>query len=491
VTRTLAATPLALFAFVTALVFAASAARTGLVPNDALALWAGAIMAGDGGLSIGSIVAAYPNIPFLATTFLEFITPSGTPTPALLAAALLGLMAGVWFHALRKAGFSPVIAATATLLLAFHPMILRAAVAGPSAMFLVAFLYLFGGALYDLRARGNISDVMAVGLALLGVAFSHPLGAAMAAASIPFLSMAVRPNLIARSAVNVVLTLAFPTIFAGAAFAYVSWVFPGDGWRFFTAPAESIPEWTASLSGLTGVAALDTAFVIYAAFILGAPFVVAAMIWMSRRRPLLAPALVFAVIAVTAAVLAVITGHFGEPGTVTVAVPVLAAIMLTRIPLDGRRGAIAVLLLVLGWFGGALGLVMVDPRAVTQIQAALQGRAGDQERIDALGLGGMTIGRDGILVDTFNAPAVVLGRGHSSGLLLPSGEPFAIAMLFSRIGTPFVAVPNPQSSAGAGDRLNKTFPFLYRDGPPGYRLLYHNNTWRLFGSQQAEIVRKN
>jgi hypothetical protein len=75
--------------------------------------------------------------------------------------------------------------------------------------------------------------------------------------------------------------------------------------------------------------------------------------------------------------------------------------------------------------------------------------------------------------------------------LLPSGEPFAIALLFSRIETPFVAVPNPQSRAGAGDRLNKTFPFLYSDGPRGYRLIYQNDSWRLFALQRADVVHKN
>jgi hypothetical protein len=50
----------------------------------------------------------------------------------------------------------------------------------------------------------------------------------------------------------------------------------------------------------------------------------------------------------------------------------------------------------------------------------------------------------------------------------------------SRIETPFVAVPDPQIGIGAGDRLNKAFPLLYRRGAPGYRLVYENANWRLF-----------
>ena len=125
---------------------------------------------------------------------------------------------------------------------------------------------------------------------------------------------------------------------------------------------------------------------------------------------------------------------------------------------------------------------------LSQFASALQNSVSDHERADALSLGSATEGRDGILVDGFNAPAVVLGRNHSSGLLLPASAPFAVAMLFTRIEAPFVAVPDPLSKIGTNDRLNKVFPFLYRDGLPGYRLIYQNNTWRLFALQSTDTV---
>lgn len=487
--------PIMLFTFVCALALAASAVGTGMVPDDAVALWAAAVTAGDGELSVGSIVAAYPSIPFLATALIELITPAGTPTPALLAAAILALLAGVWFRALLALGLQAWLAAIATLLLAFHPMLLRAAMAGPGEMFLAASLYFFGISLYDLRARTNIPEVMMTGLALLAVAFSHPIGAAIAAAAVPFLAFAVRPVFVAGSAVNIVLTLVFPTVFAATAFAYVSWVFPGDGWRFF-ASNESTPVWIASLGrltpgGLIGMQALEAGFIIAAAIAMAAPAGIAIITWVHRRRPLAAPAVIFAATAVTAAVFAVATGLFGHPVTMTVVAPVLAAVVLTRVPIAHYRRATVMLLLVLGFAGGALGLAAVDPRTTTSLAAALQGRASDQERADALGLGGATGSRDGILVDAFNSPAVVLGRGHSSGLLLPSGDRFNIAMLFSRIEAPFVAVPDPRSRIGSADRLNKAFPLLYRDGPPGYRLIYQNNTWRLFAREPISLVYAN
>jgi hypothetical protein len=50
---------------------------------------------------------------------------------------------------------------------------------------------------------------------------------------------------------------------------------------------------------------------------------------------------------------------------------------------------------------------------------------------------------------------------------------FALALLFSRIETAFIAVPDPQSNSGTNDRLNKAFPKLFREGGPGYGV----NTW--------------
>jgi hypothetical protein len=372
-------------------------------------------------------------------------------------------------------------------------MLLRAAIAGAGEMLLAAFLYLFGRALYDLRARSNVPEVMGAGLALLGVAFSHPMGAAIAVAAIPFLAFAVSPTLVAGSALNVVLTLAFPALFGAAAFAYVSWVFPGDGWRFFAASPESLSEWIKSLGEWTPAAfltfhALDAGMVIAIGLALGTPAAIVMLLWVRRRRPLIAPAIAFYLTAVTAAIFATATGLFGHPATVTVAAPVLAAIVMTRVPIQHNRRLVILLLLVVGWFGGGAGLTLVDPRTAAQVRAALEGHIGDQARIDALGLGGATAGHEGILVDTFNAPAVILGRGDARGLLLPSGEPFAIAMLFSRISTAFVAVPDPQSVIGGSDRLNKAFPLLYRDGAPGYRLVYHNNTWRMFERIATDAV---
>ena len=483
--RIIPVTLVMLITFVAVFMVSRGATMAGLVPDDAVTLWASAITAGDGQMPIGRIVAAYPTIPFLATSLLEFVTPLGTPTPVLLTACVLALLAGVWLVSFRRAGLPTIVAAVAALLLALHPGLLRAAIAGPADMILAAFLCLLAGALYDLRARSAAPEVMAVALALLGLAFSHPMGAALACAATPLLVFAVRPEMLASSVINLVIALVFPTVFCVGAFVYMSWVFPGSGWSFLVVPAEGIATWAVSFSqifgrGLTGAFSLDATIAVAFALALAAPLVPVAIIWISRRRPLTAPTMVIVAMTIAAVWIAVTTGLFGDPAAVAVMPPILAAVMIARMPVVRERLAPVLMLLVLGWLGGAVGFAIVDPRGATNVVVALEGRGVDPERLAAISLGKATVGRDGVLVDTFNAPAIVLGRGRARGLLSPSDEAFTLGVLFSRVETPFVAVPDPQVGIGAQDRLNKAFPLLYRRGAPGYRLVYDKANWRLF-----------
>jgi hypothetical protein len=501
VSRALAAAPIALVVFIVVLAMSEAATRDALVSGDSVALWGGAIAVADGEVSVGGIVAAYPTIPFLAMAFLKFVTPIGTPAPALLSAIIAGLLAGTWFQTARSAGLSAVAAGVAVLLVSCHPALMRAAIEGPSGLLVAAFLYLLGVALYEFRARGGVAQAMGVGLALLGLSFSHPIGAVVAIGSVPFLAFATRPILIAGSALNIVFTLMFPAAFAAAAFCYISWVFPGEGWNFFTAPSEDLSAWAAgfahAFAGIsTGALAIDAAVATAAAIVLGAPVALFAIARAYRRRLLVAPALALAASVVVAATLAVATALCGSPATLAVAAPVLAVLALTRVSTVLQHNGISVLLLALGWLGGAASLAIVDPRIATQARATLAGQApgsqlGDRELAEAIALGGAMMGREGVLVDTLNAPGVVVGRASARGLLSPWDKTFRLAVLFARVDAPFVAVPDPGSNTGLQDRLVKSFPLLYHNGLNNYRIVYQNNIWKLFEKVDRVAIYKD
>ena len=489
--RALTGAPVVALAFVATLALAAIAVRYGLVTDDTLRLWAGASSAADGQVPIGRIVAGYPTLPFLATTLLAFITPAGTPAPALIAAGIYSIIVAFCFLSFCRVGFHYLAAGVATLLIAFHPALLRGAIGGPSDMFLAVFLLMLCLALFDLRARSGTSEVMTVGLALMGLAFAHPVGAAIAFGVVPFLTFAVRPSLAALSAPNVIIALVFPTLFMVSAFAYVSWVFPGDGWTFFASPAESLSLWRAALArdfgnGLFGVPAIDATVATIIAIAIGAPVAVAMLFRVRRRRRLVMPAAVFLGGVIAATAICVASGFFGDPSAMVVAAPVLAACILIRVPEASQRVIVVIAWLALGWLGGFVGLSLFDPIALSQLHIAFT--QGASERLDAIAVGGAAAASEGVLADIDNAPAFVLGHGGAHGLLGPESEPFVLAMLFARVDSPFVAVPDPRSATGAQDRLNRAFPSLFRDGLTGYRIIYQNNTWRLFAKANKNSI---
>jgi len=398
---------------------------------------------------------------------------------------VLALLAGGLFVSFRRTGVPPIGGTLMVFLIVLHPAVLRAAIAGPADIIFTVFLFLLGGALFDLRARSAAPEIMAVALSLLGLAFSHPMGAAIACAAIPLFVFSVRPELLTSLTLNLVMTLVFPTAFCVAAFSYMSWVFPGSGWSFLIAPAEGVATWAAGFSslfgrGLTGSLALDAGIAVLVTLLLAAPLVPFLIIWVWERTPLLAPALVIVAMTAMAASLAVLTGLFGDPAPLAAMPPILAAILIMHVPLAREQLLFVLPLLVLGWFGGLAGFAILDPRGAMNVGVALMGRNVDMERLAAFNLGNATVGRNGVLVDTFNAPAIVLGRGRARGLLPPSTEEFALGVILARIETPFVAVPDPQIGIGAQDRLNKAFPLLYRHGAAGYHIVYDNANWRLF-----------
>ena len=482
-TRWIGVAPFAASVFLVALLISAAAIRHGLVGDDALRLWAGASLAADGQVPVGRIVAGYPTLPFLSSSLIAWLAPGGTPAPALVSAGLLAIIAAFCCGSLRRAGFSAVASCAFTASIVFHPALLRALIVGPADICFAGFLLMLCLALYDLRARSGTSEVMAVGLSLMGLAFSHPAGAAVAFAAIPFLAFAVQPTLVANSAMNIVIALVFPTLFAIVAFSYISWIFPGDGWTFLAAPTESLSLWAAAEThllgnGMTNLLVVEAALAMAAAIAVGAPVAIAAGALIYRRRPLVIPPLVLLAAALAATVLSLVSGLFGDPAPIVVAAPVLAAAALLRVPPLRERGSRIAMLLAVGWLCGFVGIALIDPVAVNRLEAVIERNGG--ERGDALAAGGISAPRNGVLADIDNAPAFLLGRGSARGIFGPQSEAFTLAMLFARIDTPFVAVPDPQSRVGASDRLNKAFPALFHDGLPGYRVVYQNSTWRLF-----------
>ena len=167
----------------------------------------------------------------------------------------------------------------------------------------------------------------------------------------------------------------FPTVFGVGAFVYVSGYFPAAGWSYFAAPAERLvdlerryraPVWRRTHRQACTRCRSCT---IGAALVLSAPVAIVALAWVIRRRPLIAPPAVFVAALITASMITVATGLFGDPTALAVAAPVLAALVMIRTPIVRERLSIVVPLLAIGWVGGILSLALIDPATATRISA--------------------------------------------------------------------------------------------------------------------------
>jgi hypothetical protein len=150
-------------------------------------------------------------------------------------------------------------------------------------------------ALYDLRARSGTSEVMAVGLALMALAFSHPMGAAFAFAAVPFLVFAVRPVLVASSAMNVVIALIFPTLFMRSLPSLCVVGFSGRRLELLCrADAKPVAVDRGRGAALRQrpfrLSNIDASLAMGAALAIGAPIAVVMLALVYRRRPLVVPA---------------------------------------------------------------------------------------------------------------------------------------------------------------------------------------------------------
>ncbi len=460
--RVAAAIPPGLLAFGAALCLTAAVTAAGLTPGGAVRLWAAAMLGSGGQLPWASVATGYPPIPLVTATALQAMVPSA-PAPALLAAAVFGLLAMLFVRALRKADLPRPLLVVAAPLILLHPFLLRAVLGGPAEMFLALFLYFFGLSLFDLRERTQVREIMTTGLSLLGLAFSHPLGAVSAAAAVPLLAFAVRPSFAATSAINTVLALIFPALAGAGAFAYLRWAFPGESLAVDPGEGSRFAAWAAD-----------------AAIAMAAPLPFFAAFWVRRRRPQLMPILIFAAVVGLAALFAAMI-PFGDPRSVAVAAPILSAVVLARVSVARENRLAVVLLLLGGCLAGAPGWKFIEGMATDPAGYSTT----ESQRLDALALGNAIRGRYGVLIDAVNTPAVVLGRGDAAGLLPPRSESFALALMRGRPNAPFIAVPDPRGDAG--DRLNQAFPHLYRQGLPGYRLIFQNRTWRLFARERPDV----
>ena len=417
----------ALVAFAAVLAFDAWLRRNGFVSAAVMREWGDVVLYGDGKGSFRTFTTAYPPIEFALNVFAGVPVRAlcSLPPPIFTAALLAALLAAMWVSALRAGGYGRRWSVVLTALVCLQPFFLYVTTTGVSAMLLLVAVYWLGTAYVASRTRGRVTDFMSLAFALAFTAFVHPLGAIVCVLALPFLAFALPPELIARSAVNSMLVLLFPLLFALGSFAYENALFQASA---ATLLSSVVGRFAAVLRADQADARLSALVEIAGPF--AALSVVAMRHWAARRR------------------------HGAE---------------------------VAALLLVCVLAGESLAILRSTGEPALWREAALGSSVAERRDVGVAAVGRFLAARTDVLIDASAHPEILAARGTTHGLVVPTDDTFKLTTLTRRIHSHFVAIPDPNGPAMLDDDLlTQMFPTLYERGMPGYHLTYDANGWRVY-----------
>ncbi|MCW2307718.1 hypothetical protein [Rhodobium gokarnense] len=443
-------------------------------------LWGRALLVNAGVVPFETAATAFPPLPQMVAVSVNWLLPGLGPLAlSLLVALLAAWLVTTWFVMLRKAKFGLAASLAVTALLAFNPIFVRAVTEGTGGVLVLLGVWLLALGIFNLRRSYRVNDIMLVSIALVVLAFSHPFGAVLAIASIPFLALVAPPDLLERSPISVFLVLLFPLAFSVLSFIFVNWILAGDAFHFLARAAANV----ASMSDRSGAVfppnMLVVAALAAAGTLVAAPITIVMAMQARTLQPLLLATIGLCAMLVSAIVFAALLGVAPPLALALGPAAVIAAACTVYWP-DSRLHRRAIMLwLVAGFFGATVILVGdASPQTRQWLSAALGAEQGRMEEENALLARLLADSRD-ILLDAEAAGAVVAMRGSADGLL--SADAFAVRIASTRreMTWPVVVVRNAASALGM-DKVGRAFPELFEKGAPGYRMVFDGPTWRAY-----------
>jgi hypothetical protein len=444
----------------------------GYWPDQSAGLAGRAILSVAGQAELAPQLAAYPPLPYLLLSLVELVArPLGLSSAALATALLAAGLLASYLRALRGAGYAWMAAIAFVLVFALHPLALLAVGRGAQALMLVWGVWIFGRGLFGFRTRGGVDDLLALSLSLPLLALTSTRGAVVAVSAIPFLLLAVPPDLRQRAYGSAYLVLLFPLLLAILFMIALSAILLQDPLAFITTEMLATGRWSdrplpiilaASIAGVVGANVIGVGLILRS----------------GRRKPLQAAAgALLGTMVLTVALLAL----FGQADSALHALSItFGATMVFAVswPAEEHRTLRVGALLLLGLLV-SITFIGADQRAARNPAAALFGNAAEIAPPEDLALGRWLIGREGVMIDAQMHPQVIAARGSAEGLVTETSPVFAVSLLARRIFTDHVALRQHQPSISA-DAISRTIPDLYRSGPPGYRLSYDLGGWRVW-----------
>lgn len=450
-------------------------ARPGLYSTDTAALAGRAMLGTNGKADLSTLLATYPPIPYLLLSALEPVARlTGLSAPALLTGLLAGGFFLTYCVTLRRALFGGMGVAALALLLCLHPFMLFSVASGPEALLLIWGVWLYGLGLFGFRADGSINDLIMLTLSLPLMALTSLEGLIIAVSAIPFLLLAVPPQLLQRAYGSVYIVLLFPLVFAGLSLAFVSLVMLHDPFAFVSPDMLYIERWSNAPWYLVAAACM--------AAIVGAMMILPAMILRgSTRRPLQNAAGALIATLTVSTTLLVLTGHAQSALAAPAPGIAGAAVASARWPRERHRELRVATLMAIGLAISA-STVASSMSTVRPLVAGIVGSF-EPPLTDDARLAEFLVGRNDVMFDAIANPAVVGARGGTGGLVTATDPAFTVAILKRKLDASYV-VSHRHDPGYSDDLVVRIFPKLHLGGAPGYRLAYENDKWRVWERQR-------
>lgn len=466
----------------------------GYLTGEALRNWAKvSATAGASETRLEYLGLLYPHLPLYLLFPFQLVPLLRSPAaPYFVSALVAALFLGYLDYRLRKERWSPGRRALVLGATLAHPALLWSGTRGGNEAISLFLFFMVGLAVFRLRRVGDARAHILLGGLLATFFLVDVRSVYVGVAALPLLPLIAKRDMLDRSSASVFLMVFLPLGFGLLTWTYLNWLFLGDPLSFLHQPASAFLGDRQLAPQLGWLRAQGGSFL--------APLVVAGGATLLAFAPASAVAVrsgtgggfrscvAFLLgVLVLATALGTETSFLGHPRKMLFLGLAAQAAVLASLPRGGRRstGRLAGLLVAGTLASWALFLARPDGEA-RRWMAALEGGEPAEAYRAEVALGRWSRGKqDFMMDDELGFPAVAV-RDDPAGLILPFSDRFQLLLARRELDAGYVAVPDPERAGAHRDRLNQTFPGLYADGHPGYRMVYDSLGWRVYRKRGAD-----
>lgn len=430
----------------------------------------------------------HPHVPIYLLAPFYYLPGLATPAaPYLLSVLSGGLLLAVWNYHLRLKRYGTRSRALLIVLAAANPLFLWAVTNGSEKALSLLMYYLFCFAVLRTLLQRDSRAIIMLASALAGYFFVDERAFFLVVAFLPLIPLVAPPSMLRESALSVFFVIILPVALAVASWFYLNWIFHGAARTFLTAPNSSFlgellhsgeSTWLVSFGGTWAASTLIALLLALAAF----PGLLwqAAVVWRSPR--LRRGVLTFFLVPVLAVGVSTNSYFIGHPADMLFLLNagfMVGLLLLPRAKL--RQKAMAAGFLLLGDLVGGLLFYWYPSQDMLHWRLVLTGQERDVGYAEERDLGRfLAVNRLPTLLDERAGYRIIAARGDTRGLVLSYMPEFKLALQRADPAVAQIVVSDPRQRRADMDAVTQQYPELYRDGLPGYRLIFRSRDWHVY-----------